>query len=66
MDTHILAHVNTHCPDDSRSKLKLYSSEMILDRKLIHTGSMCNNAMHDLTLIKMIVARYVGAESLLI
>jgi len=39
---------------------------MILDIKLIHTGSIRNNALHDLTLIKIIVARFLGAESLLI
>ena len=66
IDSHILAHVNIQCPDDSHSKLKLYISEMILDIKLIHTGSIRNNALHDLTLIKIIVARFLGAESLLI
>ena len=66
MDSHILAHAKIQCPDDSHSKLELYISELILDRKLTHTNSIRNNASHDLTLIKMNVSRFVGAESLLI
>jgi hypothetical protein len=66
MDSHTLAHVNIQCPDDSHSKLKIYISKLILDRKLIHISSIRNNALHDLTLIKMTVARFVGAESHLI
>jgi len=31
-DHHILADVNTDCPDDKHLKLKIYISEMILDR----------------------------------
>jgi hypothetical protein len=32
----------------------------------IHTGSIRNNVLHDLALIKMNVARYVGTGSFLI
>jgi hypothetical protein len=32
MDPHILAHANIQCPDDRYSKLKIYTSEIILDR----------------------------------
>jgi len=49
MDSHILAHVKIQYPDDSHSKLKLYISELIIDRKLIQTSSIRNNALHDLT-----------------
>jgi len=31
MDPHILAYVNTECPDDRYPKLKIYISELILD-----------------------------------
>jgi len=31
-DPHILAHVNTECPDDTYRKLRTYISKLILDR----------------------------------
>jgi hypothetical protein len=33
---------------------------------LIHTNSICNNALHDLTLIKMTVTHFVGTGGFLI
>jgi len=32
MDPHVLAHVNIECPDDRYQKVKIYISEMTLDR----------------------------------
>jgi len=29
MDLHILAHINKMCPDDTYSKLKIYTSELL-------------------------------------
>jgi hypothetical protein len=68
MDSHILAHVNTSIQrtDDRHSELKLHGSEMILDRKLKHTSSIRNNALHGSTFKKNDFVRFVGAESLLI
>ena len=56
---HILTHVHTVCPDDGYPKLKINISEMISDKYQY----IRNNASHDLTLIKMTVARFVGTGS---
>jgi hypothetical protein len=47
-------------------KLKIYISELILDRHYYIPTNIQNNALHDLTLIKMIVACFVGTGSFLI
>jgi hypothetical protein len=55
------------CPGDSHPELKMYTSELILDiRILTHTSSTRNNALHDMTLIKVVVDRFVGTGSFLI
>jgi len=40
-------------------------SEMIFRWTLIHTSSIRNNAFHNLTKIKMVVARFVGTGGFL-
>jgi hypothetical protein len=55
---HTLASVNTGCPDDRYPKLKMYISELTLDSHEYIPAAYL--AMHDLTLIKMVVARFVG------
>jgi hypothetical protein len=47
------------CPDDRYPELKIcLITDFILLR--IHTSSVCNNTLHDLTLTKLTVARFVG------
>ena len=52
---------NADCPDDRNPKLKSYTSELILCRYKIHSSSTCNNALHDLTFIKMICRSLRGS-----
>jgi hypothetical protein len=59
IDSHILAHIIIQCQDDGDPKLKMFILELIWDSLRIHTTSNCNNALHDLTLITMTVARFV-------
>jgi len=59
MDSHILAHIIIECQDEWDPELKMFTLELILDSLRIHTNSKCNNVLHDLTLITMIVARFV-------
>jgi hypothetical protein len=42
-------------PDDRYTKLQSYNSELILDRYEYTSQNIRNNALHDLTLIKVIV-----------
>jgi hypothetical protein len=59
MDSHIVAHKIMECQDDRDPKLKMFILELILDSLRIHTNSMGNNVLHDLTLITTIVPRFV-------
>jgi len=59
-DPGILAQVNTVCPDNTYSKLKIYISVLILDCYEYIFSRICNNALHDLILIKIMVAGFVG------
>jgi hypothetical protein len=66
---HTIADINIACPDDSFPKLKFDVSELILDRyKYIPVVyvTIRNNALHYLTVIKLIVAGFVGIEFFLI
>ena len=60
MDPHILAHVDIECPDVRHPKLKLYNSEPILDNYENRSVAYVNNAMHNLTLLNLTLARFVG------
>jgi hypothetical protein len=53
------------CPDDRHATLKIYISELIR-QLLIHTSSIRNNTLHELTLIKLTVAHFVATRSVLI
>jgi hypothetical protein len=64
MDSHILAHISIQCQDDRNLKLKMFILQLILDGLRIHTNSICNNVLHDLTLITMIVAHFVSTKLL--
>jgi len=62
MCPHIVADINIECMDDRCPKLKICISELIL----LYTSNIQKNALHDLTLIKMTVAHFVGTGSFLI
>jgi len=64
-DSHILAHVNIECPDDRYSKLDIYISKLILD-SYEYILAACQNALHDMTIISLTVARFVGTGGFLI
>ena len=64
-DPHVLADVNTECPDDRYPLLKIYTPNDSTELQ-IHTSSIRNSAMHDLTVIKITVVRFVGTGSFLI
>jgi len=64
-DPHILGHENTDCPDDRYPKFKMCISELNYTAR-IHTGCIRNNVMHDLTLIKLAVTRFVGTGGFLV
>jgi hypothetical protein len=57
-DPYILA-LSTECLEDRYPKLKIY---LITDFRYIpiYTGSICNYALYDWTLTKLIVACFVG------
>ena len=59
-DSHILGQVNTEFPDDRYPELYTYAWELILDSYKYITSRICNNKLRDLTLIKLIVARFVA------
>jgi hypothetical protein len=52
------------CPDNRYPKLKIYGPT---DSNKLHiqTGSIRNGALHDFTLIKMNVVRFVGTGAFL-
>jgi len=52
-EPHILADVNTQCPDDSIQNENLYLKTDFRQLR-IHTGSLRNNALHDLTVTELI------------
>jgi hypothetical protein len=62
-DPHIFAHVNGPCPHDRYLKLKINVWELILDGYGYITGTVSNNALYDLTLMKLTVVRFVGTGS---
>ena len=62
MDSHILAHISTERQDDRYPKLKIFILELILGSLRIHTNSISNNGLHDLTLITMTLARFVNTK----
>jgi hypothetical protein len=64
-DPHNLAHVNIECPDDGYPKLKTNISELTLASYQLHIGSIINNALHNLTLIKINIASFVGTGRLI-
>jgi hypothetical protein len=65
-DPHILAHINMELPDERSSKPKNVYLRNDFRWLPIHTSSIRNYAMHDMTLIKLAVARFVGTGSFLI
>jgi hypothetical protein len=50
MDPHILAGVNTECPDDRYPKFNIDISKLILDSCEYITSILRNNALHYLSL----------------
>ena len=48
-DPGILAQVNIECSDNTHPELKIYVSELILDRYEYIFSRIRNNALHDLT-----------------
>ena len=63
-DPHILAYVNIHCPDDTHAKLKIYISELILDRYI--PVSIPLKCIAWFELIRMTFVRFEGTGSFLI
>jgi hypothetical protein len=63
--SHIIAHVNV-CLDERYAKLKICILELILDILGIHTITIRNNTLNDLSIIKLIVPFFVGTGSFLI
>jgi hypothetical protein len=45
---------------------KINISELIFSYLMIHTSNICNNVLHDLTLVEMTIARFVGTGGFLI
>ena len=65
MDSHNILHVNMECLDFKYPKLKIYISELILDRyDCIPAANV--NVFRDLALIKMTVSRFVSTDRFLI
>ena len=58
-----LTDVNIVCPDDRCPKLKIYMSEFISDTQEYLPAAHVR--MHNLTLLKLTVARCVGTRSIL-
>jgi hypothetical protein len=63
---HSLAHANVECPDDRNPELYILYLRNDFRYPRIHTSTIRNNALHDLTLIKMTVVRFVGTGGFLI
>jgi len=60
-DPYVLADVNIECPVDRYPKFKIYTSELNLES--YEYQYIRNTALHDLTLFKLNVARFVGTGS---
>jgi len=64
-DPYILANLNTRPSRWRVPKIKSLYFRNDLRQLQIHSSNTCNNALHYLTLIKMIVARFVGTGFLI-
>ena len=58
IDSHILVHLE--CTDDTYWKLDIFNLRTDIRWLRTHTSSARNNAVHDFTLLGLIVARFVG------